>query len=198
MAGLLRQPAASQRVQEALRHFKLIGMLIYGSQQRQKRRIRKCSFIRSRWHLLNIGHGLTVLSQFMLRADQARPCGNIAWIVAEDLRIQCRSLRKSFGLHQNACILQLGIRFKSGAVIGERQAKRLRQHPLCIRVTAQSVINGRQGAQILRIFRQRRLNRPWCASGKLKRFLIFVIASVCLEEPPQAWAEAGCTLINCS
>ena len=91
--------------QKALCYFKLIGSLINSAQHRQKRRVGKSSFIPGRRHPLYLANGLAVLSQFMMRADGSRPRGKIAWIVAEDLRIERRGLVESFGLHQNACIL---------------------------------------------------------------------------------------------
>ncbi len=164
--------------QKALGDFKLVGPLINSTEHGQKGGIGERRFVGGRRHLLDIGDGLIVLAHLVMRANHALPGGQVARIVVEYLRIKLSGLVEALGLHQDSSVLQLGIRFEMGPVVGKRQRQGEGQHPLRIRVAILGMIDGRQRAQVLRVPGQRNLDRSRDAGGEVERPLVPVVARI--------------------
>ena len=69
--------------------------------------------------------------------------------------IQRDGLRESFGLHENAGVLELGVVFERAAVAGKRQSESERESALGVGGASVGLIDCRKSAEVLGIFVER-------------------------------------------
>ena len=145
-------------LEQPLRNFKLIGLLIDGAEHGQEGGIGQRGFVGRRGHLLNVGDGLSVPPDLVLGADEAFPCGDVGGIALENLRIERERLIVVPGIHQDAGVLQLGARQKRATVIGERQRERESEDALGIGGAVLRLIDACERVEILGILIERSLD----------------------------------------
>ena len=181
-------------LQQPLRNFKLIGLLIDGAEHGQEAGIGQRGFVGCRGHLLNVGDGLSVLADLVLGADEAFPRGDVGGIALENLRIERARLIVVPGLHQDAGVLQLGARQKRATVIGERQRERESEDALGIGGAILCLIDACERVEIFRILIERNLDLCWETRGEGQRLGILIVVRVGEEETAPALKRCGLNL----
>ena len=138
-------------LKHSLSDVKLIGLLIDCAELGEEAGIAESDLVSGRGDALHVADGLRVLAQLVMRADEAHPGGDVGGVGCDDLLIERGGLRKTFGLHENAGVLELGVVFESAAVAGKRQSEREIESVLGIGGAALGLIDGGESAEEFRI-----------------------------------------------
>ena len=178
-------------LEQPLRDFELIGLLIDGAEHGQEAGIGQRGFVGRRGHLLDVGDSLSVLAHLMLGADEAFPGGDIGGIALEHLRIERESLIVMPGVHQDAGVLQLGADQQRAAVIGEWQREREGEDALRIGGAVLGLIDACECVEIFGILIERGFDLRGKTRGEVERFGVLIVVRVGEEEAAPCFERSG-------